>query len=152
MRRWAVTAAVLLGAAARARGEDARPAWTVAAEAGYGRIHDDDSAPVGALRVFRRLARSDVLRVQLGAALSSYGAIDAGVEARLCPSCRVSPVLGAGAGLMLEDDYGGAVFRASAGVEAVLARNLVLRAMVQAGVHDGQAGPHLATVGVGWRF
>jgi hypothetical protein len=152
MRRWSVTAAVLLGAAALARGEDARPAWTVAAEAGYGRIHDDDSAPAGALRVFRRLGRSDVLRVELGAAVSSYAAIDAGIEARLCPSWRVSPVLGVGGGPMLEDEYGGGFFRASAGVEAVLARNLVLRAVAQAGVHDGQAGPHLATVGVGWRF
>jgi hypothetical protein len=150
---WAA-AAVLMGGAVTAAAEDVPRAWTIAAEPAGGRIHEDDEAPAGSLRVFRRLGRSGALRAQLGLTLSSYGALDAGVEWRTCPSCRVSPVLGAGGGVLLEGDgeFGGAFGRATAGVEAVLTPRLVLRATVQAGTHDGQAGPHLAALGLGWRF
>jgi hypothetical protein len=75
-----------------------------------------------------------------------------GIEARLCRSCRVSPVLGMGGGLLAEDEYGGTFGRATAGLEAALTPRLVLRATVQAGTHDGQAGPHHAAIGLGWRF
>src|SRR5687768_10332023 len=86
---WAA-AAVLMGGAVTAAAEDVPRAWTIAAEPAGGRIHEDDEAPAGSLRVFRRLGRSGALRAQLGLTLSSYGALDAGVEWRTCPSCRVS--------------------------------------------------------------
>lgn len=148
---WTVLA-VSIGGAMTARAEDVPRAWTIAAEPSWGRIHEDDDAPAGSLRLLRRLGRSGVLRAQLGLTASSYGAVDLGVEARLCRACRVSPVVGVGTGLLLEDEYGGTFARATAGVEAALAPRLVLRATVQAGTHDGQAGPHLAALGLGWRF
>ena len=146
---WAM-AMVLVGAAGAAVAEEAPRAWTIAAEPAWGRIHDDQAA-AGSLRVLRDLGGGG-LRAEAGLAISSYRALDVGIEARLCRSCRVSPVLGVGGGLMGEEDYGGAFARATAGLEAVLAPRLVLRATVQAGTHDGQAGPHLAAVGLGWRF
>jgi hypothetical protein len=149
---WAAVA-VLMGTATAAA-EDVPRAWSIAAEPSWGRIHEDEEDSAGSLRVFRRLGRSDAWRAQLGLTLSSYGALDAGVEWRACPACRVSPVLGAGVGVLLEGgaEYGGSFARATAGVEAALTPRLVLRATVQAGTHDGQAGPHLAALGLGWRF
>jgi hypothetical protein len=148
---WTVAVAMAAGAGAAAADEIPR-AWTLAAEPAWGRIHDDDEAAAGSLRVFRTLDRGGRLRAQAGLTASSYGALDVGIEARLCRSCRVAPVLGVGGGLLWEDEYGGTFARATAGLEAVLAPRLVLRATVQAGTHDGQAGPHLVALGLGWRF
>jgi hypothetical protein len=148
---WA-TVALWIGAAGTAAAGEAPRGWTVAAEAGGVRIHDDDDGAAGSLRVFRRLGRSGRLSAQAGLTVSSYGALDVGIEARLCRSCRVSPVLGMGGGLLAEDEYGGTFGRATAGLEAALTPRLVLRATVQAGTHDGQAGPHHAAIGLGWRF
>jgi hypothetical protein len=148
---WA-TVALWIGAAGTAAAGEVPRAWTVAAEAGGVRIHDDDGGAAGSLRVFRRLGRSGRLSAQAGLAVSSYAALDVGIEARLCRSCRVSPVLGMGGGLLVEDEYGGTFVRATAGLEAALTPRLVLRATVQAGTHDGQAGPHHAAIGLGWRF
>jgi hypothetical protein len=147
---WTMALAVTAGAGTAVADEVPR-AWTLAVEPAWGRVHDDDGA-AASLRVFRALDRGGLLRAQAGVALSSYGAFDLGIEARLCRSCRVSPVLGVGGGLLVEDEYGGAFARATAGVEAALTPRLVLRATVQAGTHDGQAGPHLVSLGIGWRF
>jgi hypothetical protein len=84
--------------------------------------------------------------------VAGYGALDLGVEAHPWPRARVSPFLGVGAGIMAEDEYIGTFLRGTAGLEAKLSRGAVLRLAVQAGTHDGQDGPHLATLGVGWRF
>jgi hypothetical protein len=53
---------------------------------------------------------------------------------------------------MGEDEYTGGFFRGTAGLEARLSARAVLRLALQAGTHDGEAGPHLATIGIGWRF
>ena len=151
MRLAWTTVAVMVGASGTVVAEEPPRAWTLAVEPAAGRIHDDEAA-AGSLRLFRDLGRSGLLRAQAGFTSSSYRALDVGIEARLCRACRVSPVLGVGAGLMGEDDYGGTFARATAGLEAVLTPRLVLRATVQAGTHDGQVGPHLAAVGLGWRF
>jgi len=148
---WVVAVALASGAGAAAADEVPR-AWTLAVEPAWGRIHDDDGAAAGSLRAFRALDRGGRLRAQAGLTLSSYGALDVGIEVRLCRSCRVAPVLGVGGGLLSEEEYGGTFARATAGLEAVLAPRVVLRATVQAGTHDGQAGPHLAALGLGWRF
>jgi len=89
MRVAGTVAAVLIAGAGTAAAGEVPRAWTLAAEPAWGRIHEDDAA--GSLRVFRRLGRSGALRAQLGLTVSSYGALDAGVEWRPCPSCRVSP-------------------------------------------------------------
>jgi hypothetical protein len=135
-------------AASRARAEDP---WLVTAEAGVSAIHDDDRSAGGALRLSRDLGSSP-LRLQLGVAAATYGAVDLGVEWRMLPGARVSPFLGVGGGVMGEDDYGGTFVRVSGGLEARLSKNAVLRLGLQGGRHDGQAGPHQATLGVGWRF
>jgi hypothetical protein len=152
MRVACAAVAVLIGGAVTAAAEEVPRAWTLALEPAWGRIHDDDEAAAGSLRVFRTIDRGGRWRAQAGLTVSSYGALDVGIEARLCRSCRVSPVLGVGGGLLAEEGYGGTFARATAGLEAVLAPRLVLRATVQAGTHDGQAGPHLAALGLGWRF
>ena len=145
-----VTAALALTmAAARARAEDP---WLVTAEAGVGAIHDDDRSAAGALRLSRDLG-SGPFRLQLGVAGATYGAVDLGLEWRVLPGARVSPFLGVGGGLMTEDDYiGGTFVRGTAGIEARLSKNAVLRLGLQGGRHDGQKGPHQATIGIGWRF
>ena len=154
MRVARAVAVVLMGGAVTAAAEEVPRAWTLAAEPAWGRIHEDDEAAAGSLRVFRALDRGGRFRAQAGLTVSSYGALDLGIEARLCRSCRVAPVLGVGGGLMVEGDgeYDGTFWRATAGIEAILTPRLVLRATVQAGTHDGQAGPHLASLGLGWRF
>jgi len=81
-----------------------------------------------------------------------YSAVDFGVEAHPWPRSRVSPFVGAGLGLMSEEDYGEEFFRGTAGLQVMLSRSVVLRGALQAGTHDGQAGPHLATLAIGWRF
>lgn len=143
---------VLAGAAAAARAEE--PRWTVSVEAGRTRLHDNDvDAWVGALRVHRGIGASGVLRLQLGAVASSYGALDAGLEVHPWPRGRVSPFLGAGGGYMTEEEeFDGGFLRATAGMEVKLSPKAVLRLAVQAGTHDGQAGPHQATLGFGLRF
>jgi hypothetical protein len=146
---WAMVMVVGSGAAAGAE-EDVR-SWTVAAEPARARLHGDGVA--GSVRAFRDLGAGGVLRAQAGlTGWAPGGALDAGIEVRVCPKCRVSPVLGVGGGLMAEDEYTGTFARATAGVEAVLRPRLVLRATLQAGTHDGQAGPHLVALGLGWRF
>jgi hypothetical protein len=150
-RRFVTTVTAVLGlalAASRARAEDP---WLVTAEAGLSAIHDDDRTAGGALRVSRDLG-SGPLRVQLGVAAATYGALDLGLEWRLLPGARVSPFLGVGGGVMAEDEYGGTFVRVSGGLEALLSKSAVLRLGVQGGRHDGQEGPHQATIGIGWRF
>ena len=151
MRTTLLLGALAIAAAAPARAEDP-PRWMLFAEGGGSRIHDDDHGGVGALGLQRDLGSRGLFRIQLAAAAASYGAIDLGVEAHLWARARVSPFLGAGAGLMSEEDYGDSYYRARAGVEVKLSGNAVVRLAVQAGTHDGQAGPHSATVGFGWRF
>ena len=147
---WAMVT-VLVGTAAAAEAEEAPRPWMIAVEPALAHLHGDGVA--GSVRVFRDLGAGGMLRAQLGlTGWAPGGALDAGIEARFCRTCRVSPVLGVGGGLMGEDDYGGTFARATAGLEAALTPRLVLRATVQAGTHDGQAGPHLAAVGFGWRF
>jgi hypothetical protein len=146
---------LLIGMLALCSGTQARagePRWTLWAEGGSTHIHDDDDAGVGALRLQRDLDSRGVFRAQLGFVVSLYGAVDLGVEAHPRPRSRVSPFFGAGLGLMGEEDYGRWFFRGTAGLQVMLSRSVVLRGALQVGTHDGQAGPHLATIGLGWRF
>lgn len=146
---WAF-AVVAWAAVGRASAADAPRAWV---EAGSQWTCLHDVARVGGtVRVARDLGRSGVLRAQVGLSASSFAAADAGIEARLCPRCRVSPVLGVGVGFLAEDEYAGSFARATAGIEAALSPRLLLRATVQSGSHGGEDGPSAAAIGLGWRF
>lgn len=114
-------------------------------------IHDDDRSAGGALRLSRDLGGGP-FHIQAGIAAAAYGAVDLGLEWRVLPRARVSPFLGVGGGLMGEDEYVGLFVRGTAGLEARLSERAVLRLGVQGGTHDGQPGPHQATIGIGWRF
>lgn len=142
----------MLTACAGTHASAGEPRWALWAEGGGARIHDDDQAGAGALRLQRDLDSRGVFRLQAGLVLSLYGAVDLGVEVHPLPRSRVSPFFGAGFGLMGEEDYGGTFFRGTAGLQVMLTRSVFLRSAVQAGTHGGQAGPHLATIGIGWRF
>ena len=152
MRTIVVLGSLALAGAVTARADEP-PRWTLSAEAGRSRIHDNGvDTWVGALRLHRSIG-AGVLRLQLGAAVSSYGALDAGLEVHPWPRARVSPFLGAGGGYITEEEeWEGGFLRATAGMEAKLSSRAVLRLAVQAGTHDGQSGPHVATLGVGFRF
>jgi hypothetical protein len=141
--------ALALAGSAPARAEDAP--WLLGVEGGLSAIHDDDRSAGGALRLSRDLGGGP-LRFQLGVAAAAHGAMDLGLEWRVLRRARVSPFLGVGGGLMSEDEYFGPFLRATAGLEARLSDRAVLRLGAQAGTHDGQAGPHQATIGIGWRF
>lgn len=143
-------AVAAVGLAAGAASADERP-WTVGAEAGYGRVHGE-GGPGGGLRLSRDLGRGGLVRGHLGASGFDFGMVEAGLELRLCPSCRVSPVVGASVGLLAEDEYVGSLARGTVGLEARVAPRLVLRALALGGVHGGQAGPWSALAGFGWRF
>lgn len=146
-----VTALVglMLGAPQARAGDDA---WLVVAESGLSRLHEDDLTAGGALRLSRDLTSGGHVRIQFGGVVTTYAALDAGVEIHPWPRAPLSLFLGAGAGLMAEDEYVGTFVRGTAGLEAKLAPRAVLRVTVQAGTHDGQAGPHLAAIGMGLRF
>lgn len=150
-RKFVTTITAVLGLASAATRAHAEDPWLVTAEAGVSAIHDDDRSAGGALRLSRDLGSSP-LRLQLGVAAASYGAVDLGLEWRMLPGARVSPFVGVGGGVMGEDDYGGTFVRVSGGLEAQLSKNAVLRLGLQGGRHDGQKGPHQATIGIGWRF
>lgn len=148
IRIMAVLALTLL-ASARAQADDD---WLLSLEAGRSQIHDNDlHSWCGGLHMSRDLGQSP-FRFQAGVAVASEGALDLGLEWRVLPRARVSPFVGVGGGLLAEEDYTGPFWRATAGVEAQLSTRAVLRLAIQAGTHDGQEGPHRATVGLGWRF
>jgi hypothetical protein len=138
-------------AAAHSRAAEA-PRWILSAEAGGTRIHSDDRSQAGALRLQREIGSRGIVRAQLGLAVAAYQALDAGLELHPWPRARVSPFVGAGGGYMVEDEFEGGFLRGTAGLEARLSARGALRLAVQAGTHDGDAGPHLLTIGIGWRF
>ena len=122
------------------------------AEIGSSEMHDGNSGASGGLYVGRSLDDRDRVRLQLGAfGGPAYAALDLGLELRL----RAGPVnlfVGGGAGLLGEEDYGGAFVRAGGGADIALSERVTARATAQAGTHDGQSGPHLIAVGIEYRF
>lgn len=150
--------AVLL-ASGDARAQPLRP-WAVTVEGGVSDMHGKTAAdgPAGAVRVSRRVMGYDWLRAEVALTGGSadedrgFGTAELGLELRLCSSCRVAGFIGGGGGFLKETRWEGGLLRANAGVEARLSPRFSARAMVQAGTHDGVRGPHLAMLGVVWRF
>ena len=95
MRTTLLIGMLALGVPAAAHAGDA-PRFTVSAEGGGTWIHEDDESAVGALRLQRGLDSRRRFRVQLGAAIAAFGALDAGLEFHAWPRARVSPFLGVG--------------------------------------------------------
>lgn len=137
-----------------------RPPWAVALEGAVSDMHGETRADgaAGALRVSRELMGYDWLRAEVALTGGSadqnrgFGTAEVGLELRFCSSCRFTGFVGGGGGYLKETRWDGGMLRANAGVEARLSRRFSARAMAQAGTHDGVRGPHMATVGVVWRF
>ena len=151
VRSWFVAAMVLLPASGL---DAASPGpWSIRVEGGLSRIHSDDRGAGGALRVARDLGAARGASLEVGLMSGhSYAALDLGLEARLCRGCRFAPFLGIGVGALGEEDYTGWLARVTGGVAAPMGTRVFLRASAQLAVHGGQRGPHLFTVGLGYRF
>ena len=131
--------------------------WLVRVEVGRAEIHRSESTGwVAGLRLGRDLGAKRNLRVEGGivasAADEDFIALDTSLELRPVPKAAVSPFVGAAAGLMVEPEYGGTVFRAGAGFDLNFTARNCLRLSLYRGTHGGAGGPHLITVGLGLRF
>lgn len=154
-----VAGPALLGAATPARAQSLRP-WAVTLEGGVSDVHGETGVDggAGALRISRRLAGHDWLWGEVAFTGGSedrnrgFGTAELGVELRWCAACRVAAFIGGGGGYMSEPHWDGGMLRANAGVEARVSERFAVRAMAQAGTHDGVRGPHLAVLGLTWRW
>lgn len=129
----------------RAVTEDVDP-WFFRAEAGSAQIHNwDDRELWLALRVGRSLGTSGLFRLGAGLTYSGSGegfvTFELDLEVLPLPAYVVTPVLGAGLGLLTESEWGGPVFDAWGGLSVRISRMLALRAVYQYGVHGGEEGP-----------
>jgi hypothetical protein len=134
--------------------------WAVTLEAGVSDMHGKTAAdgPGGAFRASRRLMGHDWLRGEVALTGGSadedrgFGTAEIGLEIRLCTACRVTGFAGGGGGYLKEAHWDGGLLRANVGAESRISDRLSVRLMAQAGTHDGVRGPHLATLGLIWRF
>jgi hypothetical protein len=134
--------------------------WAVTLEGGVSDMHGETRVEggAGALRVSRRLMGYPWLRGEVAFSGGSagddrgFGTAELGIELRWCTQCRFTPFVGGGGGWLKESHWDGGMLRANAGVEARVTERLSARLMAQAGTHDGVRGPHLATLGLTWRF
>lgn len=164
-RLWlAALALAAVWSAKPAAAQQPRP-WTLIGEAGVSDIHGETEAEGAgaAIRLARRVFGYEWLRAEValtgGNAEEDFGTAELGIELRLCPTCRFTGFVGGGGGLLYEGkggdtpgDWTGGMLRANVGFEVRLSERFSARAMAQAGTHDGVRGPHLATVGLAWRF
>lgn len=138
------------GAVALAQRE---PTRFVRLEVGQAEIHRPSSTGgVVALRLGRRLERSGVARLDLGASFSGadegYLTVEGEVELRPLAARRMTPVVGVGAGLLAEPEFSGAVLRAALAVEAELTMRTAMRVGYQVAGHGGERGPHVWFAGM----
>jgi hypothetical protein len=159
-RRSLMTLAFLaMLAAAPAHAQQMRP-WAVTLEGGVSDMHGKTAVdgPAGALRLSRRLMGYEWLRGEVAVTGGSadenrgFGTAELGLELRWCSSCRFTAFIGGGGGWLTETRWNGGMLRGNLGVETRVSQRFSLRAMTQAGTHDGVRGPHLAMLGLIWRF
>lgn len=128
--------------------QDATGPWYVRFELGSAEIHraETDGVWVGG-RLGRRLGERGTLRVDGGITWSDadegFAALDLGLELRPLPRGRVTPVLGAGVGILGEPEFTGEVLRAFVGLDVRLGPRLAVRAAVQRAQHGGEQGPDI---------
>jgi hypothetical protein len=94
------------------------PRWAVAVEGGVSDIHGETEAEGGAVAFTAGWADED------------FQTAEAGVELRLCPSCRITGFIGGGGGFLNEPDWNGGMLRASAGFEVRLTSRLAARGLL----------------------
>ena len=129
-------------------------------EGGVSDVHGETAVDglAGALRISRRLLGCEWMRGEVALTGGSadedrgFGTAELGIEFRLCSTCRFTGFVGGGGGFLAETRRNVGMLRANVGVEARVSDRFSLRATAQAGTHDGVRGPHLAMLGVIWRF
>ena len=127
--------------------------WFFRVDVGSAQIHTWDAREFWlALRGGRSLDSSGGSRLGAGLTYSSSGegfmTAELDFEVLLLPTGVVTPVLGAGLGLLIEPEWGGPVFDAWGGLAVRMTHMLSLRAVYQFGVHGGKAGPEGFLMGV----
>lgn len=125
--------------------------WSMGVEVGHAVVHrSTGSGVLAGLRLSRSLPGIDQVRLVTRAHASSadedFLALDGGAELSLLPRARVRPLLGFGAGLLLEPEYSGPVLSVRAGVQARVSRSLTLGILLQRGRHGGERGPDLLSM------
>jgi hypothetical protein len=128
------------------------PARFVRIESGQSEIHRPSRTGAAvALRAGRPLERTGVVRVELGATVSGadegYVTAELGLELRPFAAARVTPVVGAGAGILAEPEFSGSVLRGTVAVEVELTTRTAARVGYQAAGHGGERGPNVWFVG-----
>ncbi len=125
-------------------------------EIGRAEIHraSRTGAAVG-LRVGRRVDARGITRLELGASYSGadegYAVLEVGAEVRPLATGRVTPVVGVGAGFLVEPTFRGEVLRGTAALEVEVSERIALRLGGQLGHHGGERGPHTVFFGIEWR-
>jgi hypothetical protein len=100
---------------------------------------------------------SAVIRFDLGVVYSTadsgYLVLEGGAELRPFAKGRVTPILGAGGGYIVERSYRGAVLRGTLALEVEIAVRLAVRFGAHFASHANERGPHMYFVGIeprGW--
>lgn len=130
--------------------------WSMGVEFGHAVVHRSTGTGVlVGLRLNRSLPGIDHVRLATRAYASpadeSFLVLDAGAELAPLPRARVRPLLGLGAGLLVEPEYVGPVLSGTAGVQAQLSRSVTFGVHLQRGRHGGERGPDLLFLALEYR-
>jgi len=129
------------------------PRSFVRLEVGRAEIHRASStgAIIG-LHLGRRADAAGIARLELGASYSGadegYVALEVGGELRPLAKGRITPLLGVGAGVLLEPEFSGEMVRGTLALEAEVSVRVALRLGAQLGQHGGARGPNTIFIGI----
>lgn len=150
-KRILLVGSALLCPLAPAAAQSAVSPWFVRVEGGVAQIHSIDAwDPAAAVGIGRYVDARRMVAVLLNAggssADASYATLALGVELQLPGDPRITPTLGGGAGLLLEEG-GGPVLHGSAGLAYRIGADKWLRVSGELGRHGDFTGPHTIMVG-----
>lgn len=156
--RWLVLTVLMGGAMPiRAEAQERSRPWQATFNGGVAFNHEEAMASVG-LQLTRRLGERSPVRLGVQAALgigeSAFLTGQAIVEV-VPGNGKVRPLLGAGGGVLNEDDFTGGVLHGLAGVEIGLSPESAFRVFGYFGFHDfgnSVAGPSGLGLGASLRF
>jgi hypothetical protein len=118
-------------------------------EVGQSQIHRESLRGV---EVGLRLGTGRLVRFEAGAAYatadSGYAVFDGGAELRPLAAWRVTPVLGVGAGFLVEPSFRGVWLRGTVALEVELAVRTALRLGAHFGSHARDFGPNTWFAGI----
>jgi hypothetical protein len=128
------------------------PLGSCAIEGGIAEIHtDEERGPSGAVRLGRYVDRNSVLAATLnlsGAVTEgAHGTLEIGLELQLPGRPRITPTVGARAGVLVEEGFVGEVLAATAGLAFRIASDEWIRVGAQVAQHGEADGPHTLLVG-----